>query len=108
MLISLAIPAALLMLTAVLVSRALERLTPETVFGLALNAIISFFILWALATVLFMLIYHWRGAPLDAVFGEAGGVRHMTGVGLQSALLWVPMVGITVATAPRRWRHNIW
>ncbi|WP_425097591.1 hypothetical protein [Tropicibacter sp. S64] len=108
MLFSLAIPAALLMLAAMLAVRVFERVLPESIPGLGLNAALSALCLWALATVLFALLYHWRGAPLSAMFGASDSWRHLAGIGLKSGLIWGPMIVLTLSTVPRRWKHAVW
>ncbi|WP_136443205.1 hypothetical protein [Pacificoceanicola onchidii] len=108
MLVSLALPAIILMIAAVAAARALERLMPESLLGLALTFVLSAVLTWALASGLFALLYYWRGASLATTLGEAEGWRHMAGLGLKAAVIWAPLLALTVATAPRRWRHNVW
>lgn len=108
MILGLALPAAILMLAAILAVRAFERVLPETLAGLGVIFVISTLLLWGLSTLLFGLLYHWQGAPLETVFGPGEGLAHLAGVGAKSGLLWLPIIAIAVSTAPRRWKHNTW
>ncbi len=108
MLMSLALPTLVLMTLAVLVTRGVEALMPESVPGLIATALLSALLLWALATGLFALLYLWQDARISALLGDARGWAHMSGLGASAALIWAPLMLLTVATAPRRWKTAVW
>jgi len=105
---SLLIPTVVLMGLAVLVTRLVERVMPETMLGLALTALVASGVLWALAGGLFGWLYLSRAPELAPILGAGSGLRHLAGLGAKAALIWLPLVLITVATAPRRWKTNVW
>lgn len=108
MVFAIVLPAVCLMIFSVLVARAFERVMPETLAGMALTFTLSAILLWAAASGLFALLYHWQGASLEALLGAPQGWRYMAGLGLKAAVIWAPLLGLTVITAPRRWKHNVW
>ena len=93
-----------------LVPRLLARVWPEGLGPLLFLAFVSTFILLALAAGFFVLLYVWQGAPLRALFepGLAAGLGHFLRLGLLSALVWAPIMVLSVAGLPARWKEETW
>ena len=104
-------PALALAVLGWLVPRLLARIWPEGLGPLLLLAFVSTLVLLLLATGFFLLLYLWRGAPLAALF-EAGatvaGAAHFARLGLLSALLWAPIMILSVAGLPKHWVKETW
>lgn len=106
----LVIPAAALALIGWLVPRLLSRIFPEGVRPLLMLAFVSTLIMFAFGMSFFVVLYVWQGAPLSTLF-EVGiwtGVQHFARLGLISALLWGPIMIISVAGLPRHWVKETW
>lgn len=109
MLLGLALPTILLMMAAVVVTRGLESVLPESLSGMALTALLSSLALWLLSSAGFALLYMAEGAPLAALgLTEGGTITHFLSLGARSSLIWAPIVLLVVVTAPRRWRTSRW
>ena len=108
MFVALVIPSLMLMVLAVAVTRAVERAMPETVPGLILTGIISAILLWIISGAMFGWMYVIREAQVSPYLGTGSGLRHLATIGAKAALLWLPLMLITVVTAPRRWKTNTW
>lgn len=93
-----------------LVPRLLARVWPEGVGPLLALALVSTLVLLALAAGIFLLLYAWQGAPVAALFepGLAVGVVHFLRLGLLSALVWAPVMILSVAGLPARWTEERW
>lgn len=110
----LVLPALALALLGWLVPRLLARVWPEGVGPLLLLAFASTFVLLALAAGFFALLYVWQGAPLAALFepglgaGLGAGLGHFLRLGLLSSLVWAPIMVLSVAGLPRRWKEETW
>jgi hypothetical protein len=108
--VGLLIPALLLGGLGWLVPRLLGRVWPEGVGPLLLLAFVATLILLALSTGVFLLLYLWEGAPLDMLLepGIAPGLAHFVRLGLLSALLWAPVLVLSVANLPKHWVKETW
>ncbi len=104
------LPALALAVLGWLVPRLLARVWPEGVGPLLALAFVSTLLLLALAAGFFLLLYAWQGAPVGALFapGWAAGVAHFARLGLLSALVWAPIMVLSVAGLPRHWRTKTW
>jgi hypothetical protein len=93
-----------------LVPRLLSRLWPEGVGPLMLLALASTLVLIGLAALFFMLLYVGQGVPLALILGVGvlGGWPHFLRLGLASALVWAPIMILSVAYLPRRWKEKSW
>jgi hypothetical protein len=93
-----------------LVPRLLARVWPEGVGPLLLLALASTLILIALATALFVVLYLGQGVPLALILdrGVLGGWPHFLRLGLASALVWAPIMILSVAALPRHWKEKTW
>ena len=106
MIASLALPTLILMALAVVVTRLLERVVSETVLGLFMLFALSGVLVWVLASAMFMGLYLWQDASIAPLLGDARGLGHLLVLGAKSALIWGPLLVLTVVTAPRRWRQQ--
>lgn len=93
-----------------LVPRLLARVWPEGVGPLLLLALVATLVLLALAAGFFVLLYAWQGAPVAALFepGLAAGLGHFLRLGLLSALVWAPLMILSVAGLPKHWTEETW
>jgi hypothetical protein len=104
------LPALALAVLGWLVPRLLARVWPEGVGPLLLLAFVSTLVLLALAAGFFLLLYAWQRAPVAELFapGWGPGVAHFVRLGLLSALLWAPIMILSVAGLPGRWKEKTW
>jgi hypothetical protein len=104
------LPALALAVLGWVVPRLLARVWPEGVGPLLLLALVSTLVLVVLATALFMLLYVGQGVPLALVLdmGVLGGWPHFLGLGSASALIWAPIMILSVAGLPKRWVKETW
>lgn len=110
MILGVLLPALGLILCAVVIPIGLERLVPESVAGLVLNGVVTGAVLTALATGYFLWAYARQDTRvLDAV-GAAPGetLGFFLRLGFGSALIWGPVMVLTLSTSPRRWKENVW
>ncbi len=107
---SLLFPAMVLGFLAWLVPKLLAMALNEGVKPLLFNAFLSTIFLYALSSGFFFCLYVWRGAPL----GELSGYSTMDNVvffgrlGLSAALIWAPIMVLSVAGLPRHWTRETW
>ena len=104
------LPALALAVLGWLVPRVLARVWPEGVGPLLLLALASTLILIVLATALFVMLYLGQGVPLALILdvGVLGGWPHLLRLGLVSALVWAPIMILSVANLPRHWKEETW
>ncbi|MBV7395148.1 hypothetical protein [Mameliella sediminis] len=110
MIVELFLPAIGLMLITALVTRGVERLMPESLPGLALTAVVSALLVWGIASGGFALLYVMRDARVLALMEQtpATSTSHFLSLGASAALIWAPVLLLTVTTAPRRWKTAVW
>lgn len=104
------LPALLLGLVGLVVPQLLARLLPEGVMPMMINGAVSTVLTFVLASGFFYLLYLWQGAPLDRL-GDAGTgalIFHFGSLGLASALIWAPVMILSLAGLPRKWKHETW
>jgi hypothetical protein len=97
------LPLAGLALLAWFVPPALGRVLPEGVGWLVLNGILSAVVLALIAAVGFVLLYGEAGGP---VWREAPW--HFALLSARSALLWAPILVLSLANLPRGWTEAEW
>lgn len=93
-----------------LVPRLLGLAWPEGAGPLLLLALAATLLMAVLAAGVFVLLYAWQGVPVGALFepGLAAGLLHFGRLSLLSALVWAPVLVLTVAGLPKRWRRATW
>jgi hypothetical protein len=94
---------ALLVALGWIVPQALGRVLPEGAGWLAANGALSAAVLAGLAAAGFSLSY---GAAAAEVWARAPW--HFPRLAAQSALIWGPVMVLSVADLPRRWREREW
>lgn len=106
----LVIPALALALTGWLVPKLMSLFWPEGVRALFALAFVATLVMLALGTGFFVALYVWQGVPLVTLFdaGWAAGLWHFARLGLISALLWAPIMVLSVAGLPRHWVRETW
>ena len=97
------LPMAALMALGWIVPWALGRVMPRSLAGLALNGAVSAAILLGLGAMLFAWLYGDAAAP---VWREAPAVFLL--LSARSALIWGPVVALSVANLPRSWPAADW
>ncbi len=104
------LPAIIIAFLAWLVPKLLSAVLPEGVKPLVLNAAVSTFALFTLSTVFFVLLYIWQGVNWSAIadYGMAANVLFFGKLGLISAIIWAPIMVLTLANLPRYWVTKVW
>ncbi|MCC5974401.1 MAG: hypothetical protein JJT81_10170 [Rubellimicrobium sp.] len=107
---SLLIPALALALVGWLVPRGLSLIFPEGVRPLLLLAFVSTLVMLGIGTGFFLALYVWQGVPFAALFegSTLAGLAHFVRLGLISALLWGPIMILSVAGLPKHWVKETW
>ncbi len=106
----LVLPALFLALVGFAVPRVLARFLPEGVLPLLINGFLSTVLCFGLASGFFCLLYYWQGAPLDKLGlpDLRAAVVFFGRLGLASALIWAPIMLLSLAGLPRKWVHETW
>lgn len=91
-----------------LVPRLLGAVWPEGVRPLLLLALVATVILTLLSAGVFLLLYRSQGASFAALLADGAGIGHFLRLGLLSALVWAPVMILTVASLPKRWVKETW
>jgi len=103
---SLIVPAVIAAILALAIPYMLGRALPETMRGLMINLVISAGIMWLISCGYFALTYVQRGIETDVVLSGAG-LMHVALTALKSAIFWLPLVLVQLATQPQRWRPEL-
>ena len=106
----LVLPALVLAIVGFVVPRILTRFLPEGVTPLMVNGFLSTVLTFVLSSGFFYLLYAWQGAPLDKLsLPDAGAAAGFFGrLGLASALIWLPIMLLSLAGLPRKWVNETW
>ena len=104
------VPALVLAVLAWVIPKVLSLALPEGVRPLMANALLSTLILFAISTLFFLMLYVVQGAPWEEIaqFGLAENIVFFGRLGLISALIWAPIMVISVANLPRTWTKETW
>ena len=104
------LPVIVLGVAGLLMPRLLARILPEGVRPLMLNALLSTLLLWTFAAVFFLALYLWQGVSLEILMrnGTADLIFAFGQLGLQSALIWLPIMVLSLAGLPGKWVHETW
>ena len=102
------LPALVLAIVAFFVPRLLARIMPEGVTPLLVNAFMSTVILIVLSGLFFWCLYILQGLRLTqlAEQGLAMNILSFGRLGLISAIIWAPIMILSVAGLPRKWVHS--
>lgn len=103
-------PALILAALGWVVPRLLGRIWPEGVRPLIVLALVATGLMLLAGTLLFVALYVWQGVPFATLFeaGVAAGLVHFVRLGLVSALLWAPIMVLSIAGLPKRWETETW
>ena len=106
----LVLPALLLALVGWLVPRMLSLVFPEGVRPLLLLALVATILMVRIGSGFFVLLYVIQGIPMAVLFepGLASGIVHFGKLGLISALIWGPILILSVAGLPKTWVKETW
>ena len=96
-------PLIALVAVAWLVPWLIGRFLPEGVGWLAVNGVVSVLVMTAIAGAGFVWLY---GAAGGAVWRAAPG--HVAILVLRSALVWAPVLVLSLANLPRGWKTVLW
>jgi len=104
------LPAMVLALCAWVVPKLVSLVLPEGVKPLLLNAFLSTLLLYLLSGLVFFALYVWQGAPLDRLLEDGWRVNlvFFGRLGLSAAIIWVPIMLLSVAGLPRTWKKAVW
>lgn len=107
---SLIFPALLLAALGWLVPKLLSLVFPEGVKPLLLLAFISTLVMTLLGALFFLALYLMQGIPLAALMADGAGqaIAHFGYLSLISALLWAPLMILSIASLPRHWTRATW
>ncbi len=97
------IPALVLALVGWLVPRGLSLVWPEGVRPLLLLAFVAMVIMFFVSEGVFVLLYISRGANLLET-----GMAHFVRLGAISALIWGPILILSVSGLPKHWVKETW
>ncbi len=108
--VSLFLPALFLGFFAFAVPRLLGRVLPEGVKPLLLNAFLSTVLLFVISGLFFFCLYLWQGLNLAEIMqpGLAANVVFFGQLGLLAAIIWAPIMLLSVAGLPRKWVKETW
>jgi hypothetical protein len=104
------IPALALAFLGWLVPRLLSLFWAEGVRPLMWLAFTATIIMLVLAAFFFVALYLWQGAPVGLMFedGMLAAVWFFGRLGVISALLWGPILILSVAGLPKHWVKEKW
>ncbi|WP_179378549.1 hypothetical protein [Jannaschia marina] len=103
MMTSVALPLVLLALAAWAIPWLLSKLLPEGVFWLVLIGLLSAVALAVISAVGFYVLY---GEAGDEVLSAAPW--HFVKLSAQAALVWGPVMVLSLANIPRGWKEAVW
>ncbi|WP_341211193.1 hypothetical protein [uncultured Limimaricola sp.] len=92
------------------VPRLLAAWFPEGVRPLLCLGLTAAMSMLVLSMALFLVLYLAQGVPLDELARPGWGALawHLARLGLGAALIWGPILVLSVAGLPRHWRHETW
>ena len=106
---SMILPAVLIAVLAVLLPLWLAKKMPENMVGLGANLLVSAGVLMFVSVLYFTWFYMGQGVQVMGVmydhFGEM--LRHLTWLGMLSAILWGPILLAVLAMQPSKWRPEL-
>lgn len=104
------IPTFILGILGWLVPIGLSRIMKEGLRPLMLLAFYATIILFVLSSVVFFLLYLSQGAT-SASLGQFGMIENLFffgRLGLSSAIIWAPIMALSVMNRPRHWVKETW
>lgn len=103
-------PAFVIAVLGFVVPRLWARMLPEGVKPLMLNAFLSTVVMIVLSAVLFIGLYVGQGAEISDLFslGLVSNTVFFGQLGVASAIIWAPIMVLSLAGLPRRWVKETW
>ena len=108
--LAIVLPALTLALIGWLVPKLLAMAFPEGVKPLLLLSFCAALIMFGIGVLFFLALYLWQGVSL-ATLSEAGTASvmfHFLRLGAISALLWAPIMILSIAGLPKHWVKKTW
>ncbi|KAA9010735.1 hypothetical protein F3S47_04370 [Histidinibacterium aquaticum] len=107
---SLILPAILLGALGWVVPRLMARIFPEGVKPLFALAFCAAAVMTFTAMAIFLGLYLAHGMTLGQLFrlGLVDGLLHLARLGAASALIWAPVLVLSVAGLPKQWVEETW
>jgi len=104
------LPALVLAVLGFVVPRLWAKVLPEGVTPLMVNALLSTILLIVISAVFFFALYIWQGLPMEQILrpGIASNVVFFGRLGLIAAIIWAPIMLLSVAGLPRKWVKETW
>lgn len=103
------LPSVVLMALGWLVPQWLRPWFPEGARPLVWLGVTAALILLVIATLAFVVAYAAQDIPLSDLFERpVAGLWHFLRLGLLSAMLWAPVMVLSVAQLPRKWKDVEW
>ncbi|SLN36178.1 hypothetical protein [Roseisalinus antarcticus] len=92
------------------VPRVLARYFPEGVRPLLVLAFVAALVMTLISMGVFLGLYLWQGLSLGQMFslGVLDGLAHFARLGAASALIWAPLLVLSVAGLPKHWVEATW
>ncbi|NIY70991.1 hypothetical protein HCZ30_00910 [Marivivens donghaensis] len=104
------LPAVALAVVGWLIPQLIAKFLPEGLKPLAINAVISILVMMLIGICFFIGLYVIQGFPifelLDAGFTAV--LEHFVPLAAISALLWGPVLVLSIANLPRHWSKVVW
>lgn len=104
------LPAICLAVLGWIVPKVLAIRWPEGVAWLMVLALVSAIVMAGLGAVFFAGVYAAQGVKLDDLYAT-GGLSvpvHFVKLSILSALLWGPLMVLSVAGVPKKWVREVW
>jgi len=104
------IPAIILAVAAFAVPRLWALLLAEGVSALVINGVLSTVSMFATSAAIFFGLYVSQGAAASALVGEGfiANLIFFGRLGLSAALIWAPVLILSLSGLPRKWVHATW
>lgn len=106
----LVLPALFLAIMGWIVPRILSAFFPEGVRPLIILGCLAAFVMFALSAGMFLALYLMQDVPAEVLFADGWlpSAIHFGRLGLMSAMLWGPLLVLSVANLPRHWTKATW
>lgn len=104
------LPALILMALGWFVPRLLALFWPEGVKWLMVLALVSTIVMALVGAGFFAFLYAVQGIGVDDLLETGGGalVAHFLRLSLISALMWGPLMVLSIAGVPKNWVKEVW
>jgi hypothetical protein len=92
------------------VPRVIAMWWPEGVKWLMGLALVSTFVMALFGAAFFAVLYAMQGISLSELFETQGlgAIAHFAGLSLLSALMWAPLMVLSLIGVPKNWVREVW